>query len=83
MTPKPKTPTASGISRLLAAAPAAATRGAQPAGQRTITICQLCRKRVYKQVNGAWYHRYNGSEFCRPGDGTGRKAVPLTIEASR
>ncbi len=42
-------------------------------------ICQLCRKRVHKQRNGAWYHDRNSSEFCHPGDETGRKAVPLQI----
>jgi hypothetical protein len=64
------------------AAGAASARGAQPSGRR-VTICQLCRKRLRKQRNGAWYHRHNASEFCHPGDGTHRKAVPFEIgEAS-
>ena len=60
---------------------AASARGAQSSGRR-ITICQLCRKRLSKQRNGAWYHRHNASEFCRPGDGTHRKSVPLEIEVT-
>lgn len=48
---------------------------------RRITICQLCRKRLRRQRNGAWYHRHNASEFCRPGDGTHRKSVALEIDA--
>lgn len=50
---------------------------------KRITICQLCRKRVYIQRNGAWYHYRGGSVFCHPGDGTHRKAVPLEIEVTR
>jgi len=42
-------------------------------------ICQLCRKVLHKQRNGAWYHDHNASEFCNPGNGTGRKAVPLEV----
>ena len=49
---------------------------------RRIVICQLCRKRVMKMRNGEWYHRHNASAFCRPGDGTGRKAVPFEIEVA-
>lgn len=48
-----------------------------------ITICQLCRKRVYRVRNGEWYHNGNASAFCHPGDGTHRKAVPLEIDTSR
>jgi hypothetical protein len=60
------------------AAGATSPRGAQPSGRRVI-ICQLCRKRAYRVVNGEWYHRRNGSAFCDPGDGTKRRAVPLEI----
>lgn len=63
------------------AAGAASDRGAQPPGQRTITICQLCRKRVYQVRNGEWYHDRNSSAFCNPGGGMGQKAVPLKIKA--
>jgi hypothetical protein len=45
-----------------------------------VMICQLCRRRIHRQRNGAWYHNHNASVSCRPGDGSGRKAVPL-IEA--
>jgi hypothetical protein len=65
------------------AAGAASGRGAQPPGQRTITICQLCSRRVYLLRNGEWYHRGNASAFCRPGDGSHRKAIPLRIKATR
>jgi hypothetical protein len=55
----------------------------QPSGQRAkhITICQYCRKRVYRQRNGAWYHYGNASMSCRPGEGSDRRAAPLEIEA--
>jgi hypothetical protein len=45
-----------------------------------VIICQLCRKRVYQQRDGAWYHRGHGSVHCNPGYGDGRKAVPVEIE---
>jgi hypothetical protein len=48
-----------------------------------MTICQLCRKRVYQVRNGEWYHDRNSSAFCHPGDGTGRKVVLLRIERRR
>lgn len=48
-----------------------------------ITICQLCRKRIDRQRNGAWYHRHNSSVSCRPGEGSDRRAVPLEIEVTR
>jgi hypothetical protein len=47
---------------------------------KRIVICQLCRKRVHKQRNGEWYHNRNGSVSCRPGEGSGRRAVPFEIE---
>jgi hypothetical protein len=53
---------------------------ATEASARRIVICQLCRKRLHRARNGAWYHDRGASEFCHPGDGTGRKAVPLEIE---
>lgn len=50
------------------------------------TICQLCHRSVWKATNpgpaGAWYHHHNGSVFCSPGSGTGRKAIPLEIKPS-
>ncbi len=42
-------------------------------------ICQLCRKRLHRQRNGAWYHDHNASVSCHPGDGTGRQAIPLCL----
>lgn len=63
------------------AAGATPTRGAQPPGRR-VMICQLCRRRIVQMRNGEWYHRRNASAFCRPGEGTGRKAVPLEIEVT-
>ena len=53
------------------------------AAKRTITICQLCRKRVHRVRNGEWYHDRNSSAFCDHTDGMGRKAVPLEIKATR
>lgn len=44
-------------------------------------VCQLCWKRVHKQRNGAWYHDRTSSESCRPGDGSGQKAVPVRRES--
>jgi hypothetical protein len=55
----------------------------EQATSRRITICQLCRRRVYRVRNGEWYHDRNASAFCHPGDGTGRKALPLEIEVAR
>lgn len=52
-------------------------------GKKRITICQLCRKRVFQTRNGAWYHRRNGSVSCRPGEGSDRRATPLEIEVNR
>ena len=46
---------------------------------KRITICQLCRRRVFRARNGEWYHNHNGSVSCRPGSGSGR-ATPLEIE---
>ena len=46
-----------------------------------ITICQLCRKRVYRVRNGEWYHERNSSTSCRPGEGSDRRATPLEITA--
>jgi hypothetical protein len=46
----------------------------------TRMICQLCRRRVHKQRNGAWYHDHNASRSCHPGDGSGRKAIPIEAE---
>lgn len=63
------------------AAGAAPARGAQPSGRRVV-ICQLCRKRLFKTRSGAWYHNRGASEFCNPGNGTRRKAVPLEIGVS-
>ena len=64
------------------AAGGASTRGAQPSGQRAnrITICCYCRKRIFRIVNGEWYHKRNGSTSCRPGEGSDRRATPLEIE---
>jgi hypothetical protein len=48
-----------------------------------IVICCLCRRRVYRQRNGEWYHLRNGSTACRPGDGNReRRATPLEIEVA-
>lgn len=47
--------------------------------QKRIVICQLCRGRLHKQRNGAWYHDRNSSESCRPGEGSERRATPLEI----
>lgn len=49
------------------------------APSRRITICQICRKRVRKQRNGAWYHDRNSSESCYFGSGSSQRAVPLEI----
>jgi hypothetical protein len=65
------------------AAGAASDRGAQPSGQRAITICQRCRKRLMQVRNGEWYHERNSSVFCDHTDGTRRKAIPISIEARR
>ena len=46
-----------------------------------ITICQLCRKRVFQVRNGEWYHERNASTSCRPGEGSDRRATPLEIPA--
>jgi hypothetical protein len=46
----------------------------------TITICQLCRKRVYQVRNGEWYHERNSTTSCHFGEGSGKRAVPLEIE---
>ena len=48
-----------------------------------IVICQLCRKRIRMQRNGAWYHDRNSSEFCDHRDGSHRRAIPLEIEIER
>jgi hypothetical protein len=45
-----------------------------------IVICQLCRKRVHRQRTGDWYHNHNASVSCRPGEGSGRRAVPFEVE---
>lgn len=45
-----------------------------------VCICQLCRRRVFRQRNGAWYHRHNGSVACRPGEGSDARATPLQVE---
>ena len=50
---------------------------------RRVTICQLCRKRIRMQRNGAWYHDRNSSEFCDHRDGSHRRAIPLEIEIER
>ncbi len=50
-------------------------------GPARITICQRCHRRVYRARNDEWYHRGIGSVFCYPGDGTGRKVIPLEIDA--
>lgn len=50
---------------------------------REITVCGYCRRRVYRQRNGEWYHYHNGSTSCQPGHGTGRKAYPLQITVKR
>ena len=54
--------------------------------RKKITICQNCRRRLFKVKNpgpsGAWYHRRNASTSCRPGEG-GTKALPLEIEVPR
>lgn len=42
-------------------------------------VCCYCRKRIYKQRNGAWYHEHNASVACRPGDGD-RQATPSVIQ---
>ena len=59
-------------------------QGAQPSGRQAerITICCYCRKRVYRQKDGTWYHYRNGSTSCRPGEGSDR-ATPLEIEAGK
>jgi hypothetical protein len=46
---------------------------------KPLVTCQLCRKRVHKQRDGSWYHDRNASWFCHPGDGTGRKAIPVHV----
>lgn len=51
--------------------------------RRRITICGYCRKRVYRQLNGAWYHRRNGSASCYPGQGSDKRAIPLEITVRR
>ena len=61
------------------AAGAAPTRGAQPSGQRAITVCCYCRKRVYRVRNGEWYHERGSSTSCKPGEGSDRRATPLEI----
>jgi hypothetical protein len=44
---------------------------------KRVMICQLCRKRVHQQRNGAWYHDHNSSVACRPGEGGDRRATPM------
>ena len=46
--------------------------------ERTYPLCMFCRKPVYKQRNGAWYHRGNGSASCSLGSGSRKKALPST-----
>jgi hypothetical protein len=46
---------------------------------KRITICCYCRKRVYRQKDGTWYHYRNGSRSCRPGEGSDKQATPLEI----
>lgn len=65
------------------AAGAVPTRGAQLSGQRAITICCYCRKRIYRVKNGEWYHVRNSSTSCRPGEGSDRRATPLEIETGQ
>ena len=50
---------------------------------KRITICCDCRKRIYRQKNGEWYHERNGSTSCRPGEGSDRRATPVEIEVDR
>ena len=50
---------------------------------KRITICQLCRRRVYQVRNGDWYHERSASTSCRPGEGSDRRALPVEIEVSR
>jgi hypothetical protein len=45
----------------------------------SITICMYCRKRVFQARNGEWYHYRGSSVKCRPGEGSDRRAVPMTI----
>jgi hypothetical protein len=54
-----------------------AAREAKPA-----TICCNCRRHIYRQRNGAWYHTANGSVSCRPGEGSGRTASPAEVPAA-
>ena len=49
-------------------------------GTKRITVCGYCRKLVYRERNGAWYHKRNCSTSCRPGEGSDRRAFPLEIE---
>lgn len=31
--------------------------------------CIHCRRAIYRQRDGSWYHLHNGSTACRPGLG--------------
>jgi len=55
----------------------------QKVAAERIAICQLCRKRVHRMINGEWYHSRNASVFCHPGDGTHRKVILLEIDPRR
>ena len=47
------------------------------------STCGGCRRQLFKVANpgpsGAWYHTHNGSVACYPGDGSGRKAMPVSV----
>lgn len=44
-----------------------------------MAICANCRRRLHRQRSGAWYHDHNASVSCWPGDGSGKRATPLSV----
>jgi len=39
-------------------------------------ICANCQRRIFRAVNGDWYHRHNASVSCYPGEGLPERAEP-------
>jgi hypothetical protein len=59
------------------------TSGSGTRQAKRIVICCYCRKRIYRQKNGEWYHERNSSTSCKPGEGSDRRATPVEIEVDR